>query len=110
MRLAALHASAFVLTIRPGRVDEYRKRHAEIWPEMFSALRGSGIVHYDIYLVEAQRQVFGHILRSHPPDPQAPEDPVIVRWRAYMADVLEMDGGRPLRTPVELVFHMTDDE
>lgn len=101
------HVSAFVLQVREGRTDEYRRRHAEIWPEMADALRRSGIVHYDIFLDEAGRQVFGHQIRSRPADPQAPDDPVFLKWRAYMADVLEMDGDKPRRTPIERVFHLT---
>ena len=104
---SALHATGFVLRIRPGRIDEYRRRHAEIWPEMVAALKADGIVHYDIFLDEAAGRVFGHVLRSREPDPAAPESPVILKWRAYMADVLEMDGDRPARVPVERVFHLT---
>jgi L-rhamnose mutarotase len=102
-----LHSSAFVLHVREGMTEEYRRRHAEIWPEMAAALKASGIVHYDIFLDEAGRRVFGHQLRSRPVDPSEPEDPVILRWRSYMADVLEMDGDRPRRTPIEQVFHLT---
>jgi L-rhamnose mutarotase len=101
------HISAFVLKIREGRIDEYRRRHAEIWPEMVAALRASGIVHYDIFLDEASRQVFGHQIRDRAPDPSAPDDPVILKWRIHMADVLEMDGERPVRVPIDQVFHLT---
>lgn len=106
-RLADLHASAFVLRIRDGQVDEYRRRHAEIWPEMLAALRGAGVVHYDIHLNAEARRVYGHMLRTAPPDPSQPEDPVILRWRVFMSDVLEMDGDQPRREPIERVFHMT---
>lgn len=101
------HVSAFVLRVREGRTEEYRRRHAAIWPEMAEALRRSGIVHYDIFLDAAGRQVFGHQIRSRPVDPAAPEDPVFLRWREYMADVLEMDGDTSRRTPIERVFHLT---
>jgi len=101
------YISAFVLRVREGCADEYRRRHAELWPEMATALRESGIVHYDIFLDEAGRQVFGHQLRSRAPDPVAPEHPVFLKWRAYMADVLEMDGERVARVPIEHVFHLT---
>lgn len=101
------HVSAFVLHVREGRTEEYRRRHAEIWPEMAAALKAAGIVHYDIFLDEQGRRVFGHQLRLTPPDANAPEDAVIRRWREYMADVLEMDGDRPRRTPIEHVFHLT---
>ena len=103
----SFYVNAFVLHIREGRTDEYRRRHAQIWPEMAAALKASGIVHYDIFMDEAGRRVFGHQLRLAPPDPSVPEDPVILRWREYMADVLEMDGDLPRRTPVEHVFHLT---
>lgn len=102
-----LHVSAFVLQVRPGQAEEYRRRHAEIWPDMVAALKAAGIVHYDIFLDAEGRRVFGHQLRLTPPDPGAPEDPVILRWRQAMADVLEMDGDRPRRTPIEHVFHLT---
>lgn len=103
----ALHVSAFVLHVREGMTEEYKRRHAAIWPEMTAALQASGIVHYDIFLDADGRRVFGHQLRSRAPDPDAPEDPVILKWRRYMADVLEMDSDRPRRTPIEHVFHMT---
>lgn len=104
---SSLHVRAFVLKVKDGQLDAYRRRHAEIWPEMAAALRESGIVHYDIFLDAAGRQVFGHQLWSSPPDPTAPEHPVILRWRQSMADILEMDGDKPLRTPIEHVFHLT---
>lgn len=107
MDWSQFHITAFVLKVREGRTEEYRRRHAEIWPEMAAALKASGIVHYDIFLDEAGRQVFGHQIRSQPADPAAPEDPVFLKWRAYMADVLEMEGKRPVRVPIAHVFHLT---
>jgi len=44
------HISAFVLKVREGRTEEYRRRHAEIWPAMAASLKAGGIVHYDIFL------------------------------------------------------------
>lgn len=105
--LEKLHASGFVLRIRPGMAEEYRRRHAAIWPELVAALLASGVVHYDIFLDAANLRAYGHMLRSRPPDPTRPEDPEILRWRAYMADVLEMDGELPRREPIEHGFHMT---
>lgn len=105
MRWDDLHGSGFVLKLRPGMADEYRRRHAEIWPEMAEALRASGIVVYEIFLDEIGGRVFGHMLRDRPaPDG---DDPVIARWRAYMADVLEMEGDMPDRVPVVKVFRLT---
>ncbi len=40
---------AWVLEVRPGYEDEYKKRHDEIWPEMLEALRAAGIRNYNIF-------------------------------------------------------------
>jgi len=72
-----------------------------------SALRGQGILRYEIHLCEETRQVFGLQLRD-PGVPPAAEPPVIGRWRAHMADVLEMEGDVPRRAALERVFLLTE--
>lgn len=39
----------WVLEVRPGYEDEYRRRHDAIWPEMVDALRVAGIRNYAIF-------------------------------------------------------------
>tara|TARA_R110002072_G_scaffold36917_2_gene108402 strand:+ start:118 stop:432 length:315 start_codon:yes stop_codon:yes gene_type:complete len=40
---------AWVLEVRPGCEDEYKKRHDEIWPDMLATLREAGISNYNIF-------------------------------------------------------------
>lgn len=40
---------AWKARLRPGKLEEYKKRHAEIWPEMIDVLREAGIENY-VYL------------------------------------------------------------
>ena len=40
---------AWVLEVRPGYEEEYKKRHDEIWPEMLEALKEAGISNYNIF-------------------------------------------------------------
>lgn len=40
---------AWVLEVRPGYEDEYKKRHDEIWPEMLESLKQAGIRNYTIF-------------------------------------------------------------
>lgn len=40
---------AWILEVRPGYEDEYKRRHAEIWPEMVEALKSAGISNYSIF-------------------------------------------------------------
>ena len=40
---------AWVLEVRPGYEEEYKRRHDEIWPEMVEALRAAGVRNYNIF-------------------------------------------------------------
>lgn len=40
---------AWILGVRPGYEDEYKRRHDNIWPEMLDELRSSGIRNYSIF-------------------------------------------------------------
>jgi L-rhamnose mutarotase len=42
----------FLARVRPERMDEYRERHARVWPEMLAALRASGWANYSIFLAD----------------------------------------------------------
>lgn len=40
----------FQLQVRPDRLDEYKRRHAAVWPEMLEALKASGWHNYSLFL------------------------------------------------------------
>ncbi len=40
----------FVLKVRPGLIEEYRRRHAEVWPSMRAALTAAGWHNYSLFL------------------------------------------------------------
>ena len=40
----------FLLRVRPERLDEYKARHREVWPEMLAALRETGWTNYSLFL------------------------------------------------------------
>ena len=50
--------SAFVLKVRPDRIDEYVEAHRNVWPEMLDALRAAGIRNYSIF--RHGNEVFGY--------------------------------------------------
>jgi L-rhamnose mutarotase len=43
---------AFTMRLLPGAEAEYRRRHANVWPEMLQALRDGGVSNYSIYLLD----------------------------------------------------------
>jgi L-rhamnose mutarotase len=40
----------FQLQVRPERIEEYRARHAAVWPEMREALSAAGWRNYSLFL------------------------------------------------------------
>jgi L-rhamnose mutarotase len=40
----------FLLQVRADRLDEYRARHRDVWPEMRAALRETGWGNYSLFL------------------------------------------------------------
>jgi L-rhamnose mutarotase len=98
--------SAFVLRVRPERIDEYVQAHANVWPEMLQALRDAGIRNYSIY--RDGNQVFGYFesddLEASAAYLDAQE--VSTRWQDAMADLLEErvpDAGPP---PLQEIFRL----
>ncbi len=88
--------SAFVLHVRPERIDDYIRAHREIWPEMLDALHGAGIRNYTIF--RHGNQMFGYF-EADDLDAAArylEQQDVSARWQDAMADLLEQrvpDGG-----------------
>jgi L-rhamnose mutarotase len=48
--LTAMRRFGQVLGIRPERIEEYKRYHAAIWPEIAAAIREAGITNYSIFL------------------------------------------------------------
>ncbi len=40
----------FELHVKPERMDEYKRRHAAVWPEMLRALRDTGWHNYSLFM------------------------------------------------------------
>jgi L-rhamnose mutarotase len=40
----------FILQVKPERLEEYKRRHGAVWPEMLAALRESGWNNYSLFL------------------------------------------------------------
>jgi L-rhamnose mutarotase len=99
---------AFRMKLKPGAVDEYRRRHDALWPDLAQALRDAGIHDYSIFLDEQTLDLFA-VLKLHEGDTSAelPAQPVMWRWWDYMADLMETEpGNRPREWPLTPMFHL----
>ncbi len=100
----------FLLKVKKDRLEEYKQRHAAVWPEMLGALRETGWHNYSLFLrddgllvgyletPDLKKAVAGMAGRE-----------VNARWQAQMAPFFEDLGGRRpdegfLR--LEEVFHL----
>lgn len=89
-----------------GMLEEYRRRHDEIWPEMKEVLTKAGIVNYSIWNVGDE--LFGYYECEKGAEYAARiqrESPVVEKWDEYMKDILIMEkdpetGAQPLLTQV----------
>ncbi len=100
---------AWKAKVLDGKLEEYKKRHDEIWPELVEVLKNAGISNYTIWQVG--NELFGYYECAKGVDYAAKvqaDSPVVDRWNEYMKDVMvmEMDpvtGAQPL---MNCVFFM----
>ena len=99
---------AFLMRLKSGNEREYRRRHDEIWPELTSALTRAGIRDYSIFLDEATLNLFAVLrLTRDNARGELTSLPVMRRWWAFMADLMEVDEtNRPIERALTPVFHM----
>ena len=50
---------AFKMKLKPGFKEEYKKRHAELWPELRTLLKEQGVSNYSIFFDEETNILFG---------------------------------------------------
>lgn len=99
---------AFKMKLFPGKLEEYRRRHDQIWPELVVLLRSAGVRDYSIYFDPDTHTLFAVLWRSgdHTMD-QLPQQPVMQKWWAYMADLMETwPSQEPVAVALERVFHL----
>ena len=99
---------AFKMKMFPGKKEEYKKRHDEIWPELQSLLKETGISEYSIFLDEETNSLFGVLKVTDPLKlDELPKHEVMQRWWKYMADIMESNAdSSPVSIPLTEVFYM----
>ncbi len=97
---------AWRATVKVGCIEEYKKRHNEIWPELVKVLKNAGICNYTIWNIG--NELFGYYECEKgikfASDYQA-NSVIVDKWNEYMKDVMVMEldpitGAQPLLTKV----------
>lgn len=87
----------FLLKVKPERLDEYKERHKNVWPDMLAALSETGWHNYSLFLREDGLLVgyFETPSLQTALDGMADKE-VNARWQADMAPFFEdLEGRRP---------------
>ena len=86
----------FRSSIKPELIDEYKRRHAAVWPEMLRALKDAGWNNYSLFLGEDGLLV-GYLECDDFDQARARMalTDVNTRWQAEMATLFEDSGQAP---------------
>ena len=61
-----MERAGFLLKVRKDKLEEYKKKHENVWPEMLDALRRQGWRNYSLFLDE-DGQLFGYVEAEREP-------------------------------------------
>lgn len=100
----------FILKVREDLIDEYARRHREVWPEMLDALHRNGWQNYSLFM-RADGTLFGYFetLASFAEALEGMStEEVNARWQEEMAPFFEGAGGPADEMMEEMVevFHL----
>jgi L-rhamnose mutarotase len=99
----------FLLQVKKDRIDEYRKHHEAVWPEMLAALRRTGWHNYSLFMRD-DGLLFGYFEAAESfqasLDGMAREQ-INLKWQEFMGPYFESISGRPDQNMITLeeVFH-----
>lgn len=99
---------AFKMHLNEGQKEEYKKRHAEIWPELKLLLKESGISEYSIFLDEETNTLFAFQKVSGESGSQnLGKTEIVQKWWKYMAEIMKTNpDNSPVSVELEEVFYM----
>jgi L-rhamnose mutarotase len=94
---------AFVIRVKPDRIEEYRRLHDPIWPELAAELKAAGMRNYSLWLQDDGTE-FGYLECDDWEATCAYLDrsEVHARWQEMMQGFLDTSadpsqGGQPVR-------------
>ena len=99
---------AFKMYLKPGCKEEYKRRHANLFPELKALLSESGVRNYSIYLDESSNTLYAYQeLEGDGGSQDLGATGICQKWWAYMADIMETNpDNSPVSESLPEMFHM----
>jgi L-rhamnose mutarotase len=92
---------AFVMQLHPGKEEEYRRRHDEIWPELEDVLQNADVRKYSIFLHPQTLQLFAYVeVLTEEKWEEIANTEVCQRWWEHMRDLMETNPDSSPKTVV----------
>jgi L-rhamnose mutarotase len=98
----------FTMRLLPGKEAEYRRRHAEVWPEMLDALKAAGARDYSIFLNGIDLFAYLEVDDFARFREQMAATEINDRWQAEMAELIDplTDPATGFHQRLEEIFHL----
>lgn len=102
-----MRREAFKMYLKPGKEDEYEKRHKEIWAELKQLLKDAGISDYSIYWDKETNILYASQKVEEGSSQSLGDNPIVQKWWAYMADIMETNSDNsPVSVTLKEVFYL----
>jgi L-rhamnose mutarotase len=100
--------TGFKMRLLPGCMEEYKRRHNEIWPELVNLLKKEGIGNYSIFFDEETNILLAYQEQAGESSSQdLGNSEIVKKWWAHMADIMETNpDNSPVTVPLTQVFYM----
>ena len=99
-----MERAGFLLKVKPDKIEEYKRHHEAVWPDMLEALRRHGWRNYSLFLND-DGTLFGYVECEESFEAclegMKGED-ANLRWQQFMARYFEALAGRPDQSMVQL--------
>ena len=100
---------SFRMTLKDGKIDEYKKKHDEVWPEISKALTNAGATNYSIYFDKKDNTLIEYMeLKENNTFDKLEDLDILKKWNVYMKDLLvtiSEDDATPVVNELVEVFH-----
>ncbi|MDA8142629.1 MAG: L-rhamnose mutarotase [Thermoplasmatales archaeon] len=96
----------FHLKIREDRIEEYKRRHQNVWPEMIRVLKESGIKNYSIFLEGTDVYGYWECENIDQTLGFLTENAVNNKWQEYMSDIILTTPAKRLAGKEMEVFYL----
>ena len=96
------------MKLNPGMLEEYKKRHDDLWPELHKLLKDNGLSEYSIFLDEETNILFAFQKQAGDQGSQdLGKTEIVQKWWKYMSDIMETNpDNSPISKELVEVFYM----